>query len=138
MKLLARFSAWVEIYSIDEAFLGVSGTLDELQALGEQIKAEVFRLTGLPVCVGIAKTTGTAEYSLVAYWTRSIRVPSWNMNVVFRTRRHSPSVTGRERFTGHRSKSRSLNLLIRQFVTTPGCKPESTSLCDYLISQTIS
>lgn len=51
MRLLGRFSAWVEVYSIDEAFLGVSGTLDELQALGEQIKAEVHRLTGLPVCV---------------------------------------------------------------------------------------
>lgn len=63
MKLLGRFSAWVEVYSIDEAFLGVSGTLDELQALGERIKAEVFRLTGLPVCVGIAKSTGIAEYS---------------------------------------------------------------------------
>ena len=61
MKLLGRFSAWVEVYSIDEAFLGVSGTLDELQALGEQIKAEVFRLTGLPVCVGIAKSKTLAK-----------------------------------------------------------------------------
>ncbi|MFK0085451.1 Y-family DNA polymerase [Glutamicibacter sp. NPDC090743] len=61
MKLLGRFSAWVEVYSIDEAFLGVSGTLDELQALGEQIKAEVLRLTGLPVCVGIAKSKTLAK-----------------------------------------------------------------------------
>lgn len=61
MKLLGRFSAWVEIYSIDEAFLGVSGTLDQLQTLGEQIKAEVFRLTGLPVCVGIAKSKTLAK-----------------------------------------------------------------------------
>lgn len=50
------------MYSIDEAFLGLRGTLDELQELGRQIKAEVLRLTGLPVCVGIAKTTGIAEY----------------------------------------------------------------------------
>ncbi|MGO3394601.1 Y-family DNA polymerase [Glutamicibacter arilaitensis] len=61
MKLLGRFSAWVEVYSIDEAFLGVSGTLDELQAVGEQIKAEMFRLTGLPVCVGIAKSKTLAK-----------------------------------------------------------------------------
>ncbi|GGM01096.1 Y-family DNA polymerase [Glutamicibacter protophormiae] len=61
MRLLGRFSAWVEVYSIDEAFLGVSGTLDELQALGERIKAEVFRLTGLPVCVGIAKSKTLAK-----------------------------------------------------------------------------
>ena len=61
MKLLGRFSAWMEVYSIDEAFLGVSGTLDELQTLGERIKAEVFRLTGLPVCVGIAKSKTLAK-----------------------------------------------------------------------------
>ncbi|MGO3717299.1 Y-family DNA polymerase [Glutamicibacter arilaitensis] len=61
MRLLGRFSAWVEVYSIDEAFLGVSGTLDELQTLSERIKAEVFRLTGLPVCVGIAKSKTLAK-----------------------------------------------------------------------------
>ena len=33
-ELLGRYSAWVEVYSIDEAFLGIRGTLDELQALG--------------------------------------------------------------------------------------------------------
>ncbi|MGO2482717.1 Y-family DNA polymerase [Glutamicibacter ardleyensis] len=61
MKLLGRFSAWTEIYSIDEAFLGVRGTLDELQLLGEKIKAEVYRLTGLPVCVGIATSKTLAK-----------------------------------------------------------------------------
>ncbi|MGP5258045.1 Y-family DNA polymerase, partial [Glutamicibacter ardleyensis] len=90
MKLLARFSAWVEIYSIDEAFLGVSGTLDELQALGEQIKAEVFRLTGLPVCVGIAKTKTLAKLSNqcakklsvlggVCVWDRAPRTTTENL-----------------------------------------------------------
>jgi len=63
MAILSRFSAWIEVYSIDEAFLGLRGTLDELHAVGHQIKAEVLKLTGLPVCVGIAKTTGIAEYS---------------------------------------------------------------------------
>lgn len=63
MKLLGRFSACVEIYSIVEAFVGISGTLDRLQTLGEQIKAEVFRLTGLPVCVGIAKSKTLAKLS---------------------------------------------------------------------------
>lgn len=61
MKLLDRFSAWVEVYSIDEAFLGVTGTLEELQLLGERIKAEIRRLTGLPVCVGISKTKTLAK-----------------------------------------------------------------------------
>src|SRR5699024_4440126 len=63
MGILSRFSAWIEVYSIDEACLGWRGTLDELHAVGQQIKADVLKLTGLPVCVGIAKTTGIAEYS---------------------------------------------------------------------------
>ncbi|WP_286166942.1 hypothetical protein [Arthrobacter sp. AQ5-05] len=53
----------VRIYSIDEAFLGVRGTLPELQALARAMKQEAMDHLGLPVCVGIAKTTGTAEYS---------------------------------------------------------------------------
>ncbi|OAV62962.1 Y-family DNA polymerase [Enteractinococcus helveticum] len=63
MGILARFSAWIEVYSIDEAFLGLRGTLDELHAVGQQIKAEVLKLTGLPVCVGIAKTKTLAKIS---------------------------------------------------------------------------
>jgi len=61
--MLARFWAWFEVYAIDEAFLGLRGTLDELHAVGHKIKADVLKLTGLPVSVGIAKTTGIAEYS---------------------------------------------------------------------------
>src|SRR5690625_3139597 len=56
MGVLSRFSAWLEIYSIDEAFLGLKGSLEDLHALGKQIKDEVFRLNGRPVCVGSAKT----------------------------------------------------------------------------------
>ena len=58
---MARFSAWIEVYSIDEAFIGLRGTLDELHALGHKIKREILRLTGLPVCVGIAKTKTLAK-----------------------------------------------------------------------------
>lgn len=61
MGILSRFSAWIEVYSIDEAFLGLRGTLDELHAVGQQVKAEVRKLTGLPVCVGIAKTKTLAK-----------------------------------------------------------------------------
>ena len=46
---------WTEVYSIDEAFIGLRGTLDEVHAAGAHIKREIQRLTGLPVCVGIAK-----------------------------------------------------------------------------------
>lgn len=66
MAILSRFSAWIEVYSIDEAFLGLRGTLDELHAVGQQIKADVLKLTGLPVCVGIAKTKTLAKISNAA------------------------------------------------------------------------
>src|SRR5699024_9824695 len=61
MGILSRFSAWIEIYSIDEAFLGLRGTLDELHTIGTKIKDEILRLTGLPVCVGIAKSKPLAN-----------------------------------------------------------------------------
>jgi DNA polymerase V len=37
MELLGRYSAWLEVYSIDEAFLGVKGTPAELLALGRTV-----------------------------------------------------------------------------------------------------
>src|SRR5699024_11412118 len=54
-------SMWVEAYSIDEAFVGIRGTLDQVHAAGQQLKREILRLTGLPVCVGIAKTKTLAK-----------------------------------------------------------------------------
>src|SRR5699024_5314580 len=66
MGVLSRFSAWLEVYSIDEAFLGLKGSLEDLHALGKQIKDEVLKLTGLPVCVGIAKTKTLAKLATEA------------------------------------------------------------------------
>lgn len=66
----------------------MTGTVDELQALGEKIKSEVFRLIGLPVCVGIAKTLAkmankTAEHikelSGVCVWDRAPRQTTENL-----------------------------------------------------------
>lgn len=67
MELLGRYSAWLEVYSIDEAFLGVKGEPDELLQLGREMKAACRRHVGVPVCVGIAPTTGNAAYSGVTY-----------------------------------------------------------------------
>ncbi|WP_407710343.1 Y-family DNA polymerase [Arthrobacter nitrophenolicus] len=61
MELLGRHSAWLEVYSIDEAFLGVKGRPEELLALGRTMKAEVRRNVGVPVCVGIAPTKTLAK-----------------------------------------------------------------------------
>jgi DNA polymerase V len=61
MELLGRYSAWLEVYSIDEAFLGVNGTPEELQRLGHTMKTAVRRNVGVPVCVGIAGTKTLAK-----------------------------------------------------------------------------
>ncbi|WP_202129095.1 Y-family DNA polymerase [Pseudarthrobacter sp. ATCC 49987] len=61
MELLGRYSAWLEVYSIDEAFLGVRGTPQELQRLGHTMKTAVRRNVGVPVCVGIAGTKTLAK-----------------------------------------------------------------------------
>ena len=61
MELLGRYSAWLEVYSIDEAFLGVKGGPGELLALGRRMKEAVRRHVGVPVCVGIAPTKTLAK-----------------------------------------------------------------------------
>lgn len=61
MELLGRYSAWLEVYSIDEAFLGVKGTPEHLLTLGRDIKAATARHVGVPVCVGIARTKTLAK-----------------------------------------------------------------------------
>jgi DNA polymerase V len=69
MELLGRYSAWLEVYSIDEAFLGVKGTPAELLALGQAMKAAVRRNVGVPVCVGIAPTKTLAK--LANKWAKN-------------------------------------------------------------------
>ncbi|MCO4273833.1 Y-family DNA polymerase [Pseudarthrobacter sp. HLT3-5] len=69
MELLGRYSAWLEVYSIDEAFLGVKGTPDELLTLGRAMKTAVRRNVGVPVCVGIAGTKTLAK--LANKWAKN-------------------------------------------------------------------
>jgi DNA polymerase V len=65
VAILARFTAELEIYSIDEAFLRVSPKIardpDAMTALGREIKDTLHRLIGVPVCVGIAETRTQAK-----------------------------------------------------------------------------
>ena len=61
MELLARYSAWQETYSIDEAFLGLRGTIPELTARAREIRAAVLKHVGLPVSVGIASSKTLAK-----------------------------------------------------------------------------
>ncbi|MDQ0213419.1 nucleotidyltransferase/DNA polymerase involved in DNA repair [Arthrobacter bambusae] len=54
MELLARYSAWQEVYSIDECFLGVKRAGEDLVALGRAMKDACQQNIGVSVCVGIA------------------------------------------------------------------------------------
>lgn len=55
MWLLQEFSPDVEVYSIDEAFLGLS-TANDLDAMGPAIRQRVLSALGVPVSVGIGAT----------------------------------------------------------------------------------
>lgn len=69
VELLGRYSAWLEVYSIDEAFLGVKGEPAELLALGRSMKTAVRRHVGVPVCAGIAATKTLAK--LANKWAKN-------------------------------------------------------------------
>ncbi len=57
INILKTFSPRVEIYSIDESFLDLSDIPeDALEQYAHEIKDTIFKYTGLPVGVGIAKT----------------------------------------------------------------------------------
>src|SRR2546422_512417 len=62
MDTLAQFSPNVEVYSIDEAFLSLSGfTSRNPTEYGRTIRTTAKRWTGIPVSVGIAETKTLAK-----------------------------------------------------------------------------
>lgn len=61
MTILASFSPEVEVYSIDEAFLSLTGMKCNLYDYGREIRETVRKWTGLPVSVGIAHTKTLAK-----------------------------------------------------------------------------
>lgn len=60
MSVLADMAPRVEQYSIDEAFLDLSG-LPDAPALCREMRARVARHTGIPVSVGLARTKTLAK-----------------------------------------------------------------------------
>jgi DNA polymerase V len=62
MSVLEEFAPSLEVYSIDEAFLDLTGVahLDPV-AYGQHIRKTVFRSTGIPVCVGLGPTKTLAK-----------------------------------------------------------------------------
>lgn len=63
MAVLEEMAPRVEIYSIDESFLDLTGVRNciELEKFGRQVRAKVLRDTGLTVGVGIAQTKTLAK-----------------------------------------------------------------------------
>jgi DNA polymerase V len=61
MRVLSGFTPNLEIYSIDEAFLGVSGFEARLEAHARELRRTVLQWTGIPVSVGIAPTKTLAK-----------------------------------------------------------------------------
>ncbi|MFI8748756.1 Y-family DNA polymerase [Vreelandella lionensis] len=61
-EVLGEFSPHVEVYSIDESFVGFQGFDPEtLEARGQAMRDTVRQWTGIPVCVGFAPTRVLAK-----------------------------------------------------------------------------
>ena len=58
---LKKFTPNLEVYSIDECFLDLTGMKRDLVAYGQEIKHTVKQWTGLPICVGIGHTKTLAK-----------------------------------------------------------------------------
>jgi DNA polymerase V len=61
METLCNFTPQIEVYSIDEAFLNLSGFGDDLTDYGRKIRRTVKQWTGMPVSIGIAETKTLAK-----------------------------------------------------------------------------
>lgn len=62
MAILEEFAPSLEVYSIDEAFLDLTGVCQQDPiAYGHQIRKAVVRATGIPVCVGMGPTKTLAK-----------------------------------------------------------------------------
>jgi DNA polymerase V len=58
---LRHFAPRVEVYSIDECFLDLTGINRDLEQLGRKIKDTVLEWTTLPICVGIGHSKTLAK-----------------------------------------------------------------------------
>lgn len=62
MNTLSRFTPFIEIYSIDEAFLDLTGFSDiNLTEYAKEIKATEYKWAGIPISIGIGTTKTLAK-----------------------------------------------------------------------------
>lgn len=60
-SVLEQFSPRVAVYSIDEAFIDLSGMEEDIEHIGKKMKNRVAQWVGLPVCVGVSSTKTLAK-----------------------------------------------------------------------------
>lgn len=74
MNVIASLVPRLEIYSIDEAFIDLTGVPErDLQGVAINIKETVYRHTGIPVSVGVAKSKTLAK--LANRWVKKHKLP---------------------------------------------------------------
>ncbi|TPD68539.1 Y-family DNA polymerase [Flavobacterium microcysteis] len=62
MNVLNKFTPYVEVYSIDEAFLNFEGmNISDYDGYGKQIKNTLLKGLSLPVCIGFAPTKALSK-----------------------------------------------------------------------------
>ena len=61
MNLYENFSPEVEIYSVDEAFLGLNETSRSFDFVGREIQEKIFKWLNIPVGIGIAENKTLAK-----------------------------------------------------------------------------
>ncbi len=60
MTNIARFSPDMEVYSIDECFIGLSG-FEQLDSYAENLRSTVIHNTGIPISIGVVPTKVLAK-----------------------------------------------------------------------------
>jgi DNA polymerase V len=61
VQTLKHFSPRVEVYSIDESFMDMTGIRRDLTLYGQEIRQTVRQWTGLPICIGFGHTKTLAK-----------------------------------------------------------------------------
>jgi len=70
MTIIESMVPALEVYSIDEAFADLTGIPGDLTAFGRTIRTAIYKRTGIPVGVGIARTKTLAK--LANHWAKRL------------------------------------------------------------------
>lgn len=61
MSILANFTPYQEVYSIDESFLDLTGITQNLSDYAQSIRQQIRQWVGVPVCIGIGPSKTLAK-----------------------------------------------------------------------------